>query len=355
MDITKKDMSLTKGVAILMMLLLHLFCRKDYEGLYEPYIYIGNEPLIYYLALFGDACVPIYCFASGYGLYISYTKKALTYKSSNRNRLTKLVLNYWIILILFIGLGSIIKPNVYPNSFLEFIKNMFLLSNSYNGAWWFLQTYVLLVLVSPYLLKIVKRSNSILLLIISLFIYFGSYVFRIKQVIDFGENQIILIIVNAIVLFGTSLFPFIVGSIFAKDSIYSIFNGFMNKIKFKNLACAIGVTLLIVFHGFIESMFVAPFTAIAFICFFNSMNKRLYIEKTLNFFGNLSTNIWLTHMFFYMTIFPTMTFAPKFPILIFLWLISLCLCSSLLINFVLNPLIKILNNKTINKKTNIPA
>jgi surface polysaccharide O-acyltransferase-like enzyme len=355
MDITKKDMSLTKGVAILMMLLLHLFCRKDYEGLYEPFIYIGNEPLIYYLALFGDACVPIYCFASGYGLYISYTKKALTYKSTNRNRLTKLVLNYWIILIIFIGLGSIIKPNVYPNSILEFIKNMFLLSNSYNGAWWFLQTYVLLVLVSPYLLKIVKRSNSILLLILSLFIYFVSYVFRIKQVIDFGDNQIILIIVNAIVLFGTSLFPFIVGSIFAKDSIYSIFNGFMNKIKFKNLACAIGVTLLIVFHGFIESMFVAPFTAIAFICFFNSMNKRLYIEKTLNFFGNHSTNIWLTHMFFYMTIFPTMTFAPKFPIFIFIWLIILCLCSSYLINIVFRLFSSILDNNFINKKKNIPT
>ncbi|MFC0476121.1 hypothetical protein ACFFHF_12840 [Robertmurraya beringensis] len=66
MELTKRDLHLTKGVAILMMLLLHLFCRKEFEGLYETYIYIGETPLIYYLALFGDACVPIYCFASGY-------------------------------------------------------------------------------------------------------------------------------------------------------------------------------------------------------------------------------------------------------------------------------------------------
>ncbi|MGI8384830.1 acyltransferase family protein [Robertmurraya sp. P23] len=353
MEITKKDMNITKGVAILMMLLLHLFCRKEYEGLYEPLIYIGNEPLIYYLALFGDACVPIYCFASGYGLYFSYTQKNPTYKNSNRSRLSKLILNYWIILILFVGLGNVIRPNIYPGSFIEFINNMLLLSNSYNGAWWFLQTYVLLVLLSPYILKMVKKTNSKLIFFLALSVYFVSYVFRIKQIIDLGDNQILIFLFNTIVLIGTSLFPFIIGSLFLKENIYAFFSERMRKIKFKNLTCSIGILILIVFHGFIESMFVAPFTAITFICFFNAIDKSLLIKNTLNFFGNHSTNIWLTHMFFYMTIFPTLTFAPKYPILIFLWLIILCLCSSFLINLVFKPISKYIDNDIINQKTKI--
>ena len=39
MELTKKQVSITKGVAILFMLLLHLFCTKDYQGLFTPLIH----------------------------------------------------------------------------------------------------------------------------------------------------------------------------------------------------------------------------------------------------------------------------------------------------------------------------
>ena len=42
MELTKKQIKMTKGIAILFMLLLHLFCTKSYEGLYEPLIFICN-------------------------------------------------------------------------------------------------------------------------------------------------------------------------------------------------------------------------------------------------------------------------------------------------------------------------
>ena len=40
MDISKEQIKITKGVAILFMLLLHLFCTKTYEGLFTPSIFI---------------------------------------------------------------------------------------------------------------------------------------------------------------------------------------------------------------------------------------------------------------------------------------------------------------------------
>ena len=51
MELTKNQIKMTKGIAILFMLLLHLFCTKAYEGLYSPLIFIGNILLVYYLSL----------------------------------------------------------------------------------------------------------------------------------------------------------------------------------------------------------------------------------------------------------------------------------------------------------------
>lgn len=44
MDITKRDSKMLKGVAILSMLVLHLFCRKDNLP-YTPLLWIGSTPL----------------------------------------------------------------------------------------------------------------------------------------------------------------------------------------------------------------------------------------------------------------------------------------------------------------------
>ena len=62
MELTKNQIKMTKGIAILFMLLLHLCCTKTYEDLYTPLIFIGDIPLVCYLVLFGDYCLAIYCF-----------------------------------------------------------------------------------------------------------------------------------------------------------------------------------------------------------------------------------------------------------------------------------------------------
>ena len=69
MDITKRTSKMLKGVAILSMLMLHLFCRRENLP-YVPLLWIGGTPLIYYFALFGDICVAVYCFVSGYAHYM---------------------------------------------------------------------------------------------------------------------------------------------------------------------------------------------------------------------------------------------------------------------------------------------
>ena len=101
MELIKDQLKRTKGVAIIFMIILHLFCRKEINEYYSVYLYINNNPAVYYLALLGWACVPIYCFSSGYGLYFGYKNKSIDkYKSNNLIRLFIFLINFWIVLII---------------------------------------------------------------------------------------------------------------------------------------------------------------------------------------------------------------------------------------------------------------
>ncbi|WP_020062968.1 acyltransferase family protein [Bacillus sp. 123MFChir2] len=348
MGISKSETKMLKGVAILMMLLLHLFGRKEINGLYEVFLTINGIPFVYYLALFADACVSIYCFVSGYGLFVTFDKEQKLNVMQNFIRILKLLINYWIVLVIFIVVGFLAgKGEFIPGNLVTFFLNFFVLSSSYNGAWWFLQTYIILVFLAPFLTKLVRNYNSLSLLIIFLALYLTSYIQRIKHVFDFGDYIVLNSFVNAMVLLGTSLLPFIVGSIFAKEKMYLKLYSLCHNLSYKNTLCFIGIVMLVVIHSLYESMIIAPFTAIAFICFFNLMDKSNFIQRIFTFFGNHSTNIWLTHMFFYMSIFPKLTFAPRYPIIILGWLIVMCLASSYVINFIYQHIIRNIEKRSI--------
>ena len=353
MELSKKQIKATKGVAILFMLLLHLFCTKTYEGLFTPSIFIGNTPLIYYFALFGDCCVAIYCFCSGYGLFLSYENNNMNYNKNNRIRILKLYINTWIVLFLFvIVLGAVTRnSSVYPINIKEFLLTVTLINPAYNGAWWFLTTYILLVILSSCINKIVKKYNSIVIIFILFIIYFMAYIQRIKGVLNF-DNVILEYMVRQLVLLGTSLFPYIIGVIFAYKNIYSKVYTVVNKFKYKNIIIIALISLMIIIHGIVQGLFVAVFTGIAFICLFNLLDKPQWINKLLLYLSNHSTNMWLIHMFLYRIYFRKLVFLPKYPIAIYIYLIILSLLCSYVVKLIYNPIIKLLDMKNNKVKIN---
>ena len=160
---SKKEAKMTQGFAILCMLVLHLFCRKGDDVLGFPLIWLNEDtPLVYVFGFFAEICVIIYSICAGYAQYVMYLQNKLTYRS-NLKRVLKLMIKYWIVLALFsliaIIRGSECGLSVTPSNF---VQNVFLLG-SYNGAWWFLHTYVYLMLIPPIvLLAIPKRINPCL-------------------------------------------------------------------------------------------------------------------------------------------------------------------------------------------------
>ncbi|MGL4653470.1 acyltransferase family protein [Cetobacterium sp.] len=215
---------------MLFMLLLHLFCTKSYSGLFQPIIYVGKYPLIYYLALFGDCCVALYCFCSGYGLMHNYQKDKAGYSKKNRNRIFNLYIKYWIITVLFVlSGGALLNKPGYPGSINKFLLTVAGIAPAYNGAWWFFTTSILLVLFSKRIYEVILKRNSI------------------------------------------------------------------------------------------------------FIVCFNLISKKECVSNFFRYMGKHSTNLWLIHMFFYIIYFKKLVYSPKYPILIYIWLIILCLPFSYLI------------------------
>ena len=147
MELTKQDTKMLQGLSVLAMVFLHLFDR-DYHGLFTPFLFVQGAPLSFYFGQLSDFCVFGFAFCSGYAHMVQY-ERAVYYKHRLKSLLGVLC-NYWLILVVFSIISIIVgQGNFMPGSFREFILNALTLENSYNGAWWYMFAYALLVLFSP--------------------------------------------------------------------------------------------------------------------------------------------------------------------------------------------------------------
>lgn len=94
----------------------------------------------------------------------------------------------------------------------------------------------------------------------------------------------------------------------------------------------LGHTLLV------RNIIVAPATGLVLIMILKFCPKSKFVEKTLLFFGKHSTNIWLTHMFFYLVVFKDLVYSARYPILIYIFMLAICVTVSFVINLIYNPL-----------------
>ena len=226
---------------------------------------------------------------------------------------------------------------------------MFLYNLSYNGAWWFVLTYVILLVLSSVLAYAVKKASSLILLIGSSVIYFIAYLLRFKIVIEL-QNPVLDWILHQSILFGTSQYTYIVGMLFYKNRWISKLRKFSTaegrntnmsaeKRHLRMIVLTVVVPLLVLIgHCFVQSVFLAPFTAITVLIalFLTKIPNR--IDSVLTFLGKHSTNIWLVHMFFYSTLFEGLVFYAKYPVLIVTAMFLLCIAVSLFVNMMYVPI-----------------
>ena len=165
-DLSTSDTAILKGIALLLLLTHHIWGGIN-NGRFED-VLIHGEPLFRGIGAHCKVCVAIFVVLSGYGL----TKGCLS-KGGLPNvftfflhRYTKLMINYWLIWLLFVPLGIFAFgrtfPSVYGDNWLflsiaDFFGVYNLVasnSNGYNATWWFYSLIILLYLLFPIFWKL---------------------------------------------------------------------------------------------------------------------------------------------------------------------------------------------------------
>ena len=155
---SKEQSTIIKGVAILLMIFLHLF-NHDVTGNCTPLLYIGNTPFVTILT---RACgpVPFFLIVSGYGLHYTYHHKGLTWNGQLR-RILKLFITYWLVLAIFVSIGCFLRPDKYPGTPLNAFLNITSWSSSYNAETWFLFPYTILALFAACIFKFIDKLGNL--------------------------------------------------------------------------------------------------------------------------------------------------------------------------------------------------
>ncbi len=330
----KQDAVMTHGFAILCMLVLHLFCRTGSGVFGTPLIWLNSEtPFVYLFGFYSEICVSIYSICLGYAQYLLYSFGKTTWRSTGK-RILKLMVNYWILLAMFSIIGLIhSSQKIIPGSLTSFLKSVVLL-HSYNGAWWFLNTYIIFLLIPPTVrfFPVVKLSVRRGLA----FCFFFQVGWYLLCKFDFWpvvpDRPVIAFVLKELYnLIGVLPSAWIGACICKGNVVTRIHDLFSDKLKNRAVRkIVLGCILIILFlsMNIIHKAVLTIVFAILSFLLFNIWEKSPVVERIWLFFGKHSTNIWLTHMFFYATLFPGLVQKAKYPLFMLGYLLVLCITIS---------------------------
>ena len=334
MELSKNDSKMLQGLSVLAMVCLHLFDR-DYRGLFTPILFAGGVPMSFYFGQLSDFCVFGFAFLSGYAHMMQHGQAG--YYQRRLKGLLSVFCSYWLILIVFSIVGIMIGQGDYmPGSLKKFILNGLALENSYNGAWWYLFTYALLVVISPVLLKWVKRSHPVIVLGIGFAIYCVAYYVRF----ELGYSNWLL---GKFGPFGMTLFEYLLGTLALKYQVFTHLYRIWDRIPKGARWLLAAVLMLGMLYGrtkLAPSLFVAPVTGFVVMTLFHFWNKPQTVKRAFLLVGKHSANIWLTHMFFYSVMFKNLVYIAKYPLLVFAFMLAITIPLSMLLRLAERPVQK---------------
>jgi len=356
-NFTKAHTQIAKGIAITLMMIHHLFAFPELiqNVSYISMVHFGKVPVEYLLGDFGKICVAMYLFLSGYGLYISSSKKEhFTFRDSLR-KMIKFLTNYWVVFIIFVPIGLIWfnDQTNYKFNTLIFLKNFFTLSYSYNFEWWFVRLYIELLLLFPIVKIMLKRSiKSSLIISLSLYIIsFGMEVItKIVPTLSFLSKNLLFADIQSILFWQLT---FCIGCLFAKFKLFEYINiKLFNKKVYKKtyyiviilsvMVVRIGFSYVFQYIGVGNSSYVDFILTPIFILVCTNLVKSNVIrtsavsgENVFKVLGKHSTNMWLTHTFFCYYYFQKLVFFPRLSILIIIWLGILSITTSIVIDVII--------------------
>ena len=348
-EFTKTDTKMVKGLAIILMLMHHLWYFPDRiaGGELKYLITMFDSSSISVLGLFGKICVAIFFFVGGYGIYKSSLKKNFNIL----NNIKKLYINYWKVFLLFIPIAFLFFSNQFPyctniNIYSKYavfgwkdIFNNFLgFSSTLNSEWWFLYSYLIAIITFPLIKKIFsKHSTSFNLILIIIFTVLMANVFpAIGDLKELGVLNNNFFYSHFLRQTSPHISCFWLGILFAKDDLlFKCHRCITDVIKLNIVVDIIGIFIIV----YLRTMYVGALLDILYvplliILFLDFIKRFKFLPRIFEMFGNNSTNMWLMHTFYcyYFSVFAKIVTSTEWAVPSLIILVILSLTSSIIVN-----------------------
>lgn len=365
-DVRKDETLAVKGIAIMLMLVHHLFAfpTRLLPGNTFASIFIlsDNTTLEWHLSAFSKICVAMFTLLAGYGIFRSSFAKFYnsedrgeTYLAFFKHRLKKLYFKVWPVFIVFVPLGYFLgKSNITPYVS-QWIRNALLIDTNFNFEWWFLTEYVILILLTPMVMWFFSRKRSNLYSDMVWIILFN--VFMAKFILGFVLKFPYTVELNVSyfwikVSIALSLLPiYMTGAWLAK---YDVFERIINSLRTNVVKRVLVALALILVAYFLRDGWRQPdkwgidffdfaYASMITLGVILLVYRQGVVKKVLMFLGVQSTGIWLTHSFFCYYYFQKFIYYPKNSLLVFLLALAVSLASAWIIDFLFGRISKLLS------------
>ena len=290
---TKKDTSIVKGIAVLMLLCHHLGM-----GILEPPLDWKNDSLYTIIATLSKVCVAIFILLSGYGLNESHNKWRGTDFTFVKKHLLKLMKQFWFIYVIFVPIGFLCGANPI-NIYGTGVKGFFYFALDFlglkalfntptmNQTWWYMEAAIILYILFPVIKRLLKKPFGITILLLLTFIPIINYSYFCDGSYD-----------NCREIFW--IFPFVCGILI---STYDILNKYSNLLNKKYVLVFTLSLIFVLLMTLVRSYFgiiVDTLYAISIILFIKAtICKFERISSIFNYLGVHSANIFMMHSFLY--------------------------------------------------------
>lgn len=275
------------------------------------------------------ACVALFVLLSGYGLTVQAQKSNLRYSDFMKKRLKKLMINFWMMWFLFVpiglALGGMSLQEVYGDHvWLKLIINILGLQELFgfagvNPTWWFYSLIIVLYALFPLLFKCMSTlKRSIILGIIAAVLVvlphftctFALQLYLVSFVLGIFMAKYYNMLISRVLITPPHCVKICLLIIILLLTLY-----FRCLVTF-NISIGIGIDSIL-------SLLIVMLYKYTF------SNTSNYFTRFLELCGKHSFNIFLFHTFIYYLYFPNVFYYPRNPILIFLWLLAICLLISM--------------------------
>lgn len=328
-EFSKRDTAIIKGIGICLMLCHHLFTFPerliDVEFISVPFL--NGMTLAGALGQFGKICVALFTLLSGYGTYISLHRAKDDTRFVTRH-LKNLYLAYWKVFLVVVPISLAVGSVHSENLAADMVYSFFALRLTFCSEWWFVVPFAVLVALSPLTRRLIdERVSSFSSGFLSLVAFNAAIYYLINPLMQSElMSALSQSVFWAFFYSALTLWPaFALGGLLARFDVLSVVKSRCVARAGWIIAALAACGALIYIHPFnwvaYDFINAAVFLCSMIILLSTALGR--FVAPVFEKLGTESTSMWLIHTLLCYQWCQKAIFAPRYALLIFLWLLVL--------------------------------